>query len=153
MQRLLNRGLKQQHLLQLLYLQLNLAALLAQLNKRGEALEALRAVETRGLAGTIGSLRCLRGLMTPQARIAVAQAMLAGLKNQAALEGAARHEMLISMHWRAGNPHLDADKGVSPLPPLSLPRASPLRGGISGGVLGLLGEGAPAGADCVLAPQ
>ena len=91
------------------------------------AVEALKAVEGHGLAATLGSLRSMRALLTPQARLQLAQRMLGGIRTQAAFEEAvrvARHEMLVEMHWRQGNPHLDSEKGVIPSfspPPPSVP--------------------------------
>ena len=78
-------------------------------------LEGLRLLESRGLCTSIGGLRCLQGLLTPQARATVAQQMLGGIENQAQLEGvckAAIKDMAVSFHWREGNPRMSADKGV-----------------------------------------
>jgi len=77
------------------------------------AVPALQAAERAGVGATIFSLRSLPGLMTPQARIEMGQRMLAGVRGQPGFEAACRavrHEMLVSMHWRSGNPHLDAEK-------------------------------------------
>jgi hypothetical protein len=85
---------------------------------RDIALEGLRLLESRGLCATIGGLRCLRGLLTPQARATVAQQMLGDIRNQAELEAVCKlavKEMLVSFHWREGNPKMNNDKGVSPL--------------------------------------
>ena len=82
---------------------------------RDIALEGLRLLESEGLCTSIGGLRCLRGLLTPQARATVAQQMLGGIKNQAQLEGVCKEaikDMAVSFHWREGNPRMSADKGV-----------------------------------------
>ena len=83
------------------------------------AVEALKRLEAGGMAATLGSLRCMRPLVTPEARLMLAHKMLGGLRNQAALEAAARdarHQMLVDMHWRRGNPNLDDEKGMPPRP-------------------------------------
>jgi hypothetical protein len=82
---------------------------------RDIALEALRSLESRGLCASVASLRGLRSLLTPSARVAVAQAVLQGVRNQAHFESICRgavKDMLVSMHWREGNPRMDSDKGV-----------------------------------------
>jgi hypothetical protein len=93
---------------------------------RDIALEGLRLLESRGLCQTIGGLRCLRGLLTPQARATVAQAMLGDIRNQGDLEAVCKgavKEMLVAFHWREGNPKMDVEKGVSPLCLLTPPFA------------------------------
>jgi D-3-phosphoglycerate dehydrogenase len=100
------------------------------------AVDAIKAMEAHGLATSIASLRSLRGLMTPKARLAMAQRMLQGLRTQQAFEAAAkevRHDMLVDLHWRQGNPHLDAEKGAHPFHCCAVARSC---GGLVTGGLG-----------------
>jgi hypothetical protein len=79
------------------------------------AVRALVTLEKSGLASTPGSLRNFRKLLTPRWRRALAENILAGVRNQADLEkliGNLRHQQLVEFHWRTGNPNIEDDKGV-----------------------------------------
>ena len=82
---------------------------------RDVAVNALEEMEKRGLAQSPGSLRKLQSLILPEFKRHLAQHMLADIRTQQQLEQCIqrlKHEMLVSMHWREGNPLLTPEKGI-----------------------------------------
>ena len=86
------------------------------LSCRDLAVDALRRLEAQQLAGTPGSLRSFRKLITPVWRHKLAERILEGtIKTQKQLEGiitALRHDQWVQFHWREGNPNISNEKGV-----------------------------------------
>jgi hypothetical protein len=77
------------------------------------AIQAVKHLESHGLAGSIATLRSLRGLVTPKARMLATTHILSGVRTQQQFESVvrdARHDQLVDVHWRAGNPAMDQEK-------------------------------------------
>jgi hypothetical protein len=77
------------------------------------AVAALQKLESFGLAQSTTSLRSLKKLMLPSARVAMAEKMLTCIKTQQQFESVVsqlQHEQLVDIHWRHGNPHIAAEK-------------------------------------------
>ena len=85
---------------------------------RALAHKAALTLESKGLMGSLGSVRSIRSLVTPDARRELARRIVSGagtLTNQNKLETlitSLKKDMLVTFHWRSDNPHLDKSKGV-----------------------------------------
>lgn len=83
-----------------------------------EAEKAFSALEARATAEapvTLGMLRGMHGLLTPNARIRAAMELLdpaLGPKNFKGRMTALAHEQWVEFHWSRENPLLDAAKGI-----------------------------------------
>jgi hypothetical protein len=85
------------------------------LHARNLAVPALEKLEAHGLAQTTTSVRCLKKLMFPSARAAIAEKMMTGIRTQQQLESAVaqvQHDQLVTVHWRRGNPNIPEEKSM-----------------------------------------
>ena len=90
------------------------------LDAREVAVQAIEEMEAHGLGQVPGSFRSLRKLVLPEYRRRVAQAMIQTVRTQQNFEAAvnaAYKDMLVSIHWRTGNPKIEPAKRMFPSPP------------------------------------